>query len=122
MYCVLSSVYCVYCELHGKLGFGSLDEKALAADPSQLNTQAGLHWETTPPRPVHPDEEKDEDLDDDSDDNLDEEQDEDLDEEQNVVRDDDLDVHPDEIQNEDQYDGQDKDRDDGKEGSEDFAS
>ena len=100
----------MYCELHGKLGFGSLDEKGLAADPSELNTQAGLHWETTPPRPVHPD------------DNLDEEQDEDLDEEQNVVRDDDLDVHPDEIQNEDQYDGQDKDRDDGKEVSEDFAS
>ena len=78
----------MYCELHGKLGFGSLDEKALAADPSQLNTQAGHHWETTPPRPVHPDEdldeEKDDDLDDNSDDNLDEEQDEDIDEEQNI--------------------------------------
>ena len=95
--CIVYSVLCiVYCVLHGKLGFGSLDEKALAADPSQLNTQAGLHWETTPPRPVPPDE----DLDDDSDDNLVEEQDddkydeqdEDLDDGQDVVWDDDLDV------------------------------
>ena len=59
--CIVYSVLCiVYCVLHGKLGFGSLDEKALAADPSQLNTQAGLHWETTPPRPVHPVEDLDE--------------------------------------------------------------
>ena len=78
MYCVLCIVYCV---LHGKLGFGSLDEKALAADPSQLNTQAGLHWETTPPRPVPTDEDLDEEKDDDLDDDLDEEQDENLDEE-----------------------------------------
>ena len=70
----------MYCVLHGKLGFGSLDEKALAADPSQLNTQAGLHWETTPPRPAHPDEDLDEDWDDNLDDDPDEEQDENLDE------------------------------------------
>ena len=57
----------MYCVLHGKLGFGSLDEKALAADPSQLNTQAGLHWETTPPRPAPTDEDWDDNLDDDQD-------------------------------------------------------
>ena len=75
LYCVLCIVYCVlcivYCVLHGKLGFGSLDEKALAADPSQLNTQAGLHWETTPPRPVHPVEDLDEEQDEDRDDGKD---------------------------------------------------
>ena len=65
----------MYCVLHGKLGFGSLDEKALAADPSQLNTQAGLHWETTPPRPVHPEEDLDEEQDEDIDDGQDEDRD-----------------------------------------------